>query len=149
MTKPTFTIGVFAAIFDEENRILFCHRTDQDNWNLPGGCLEHGESPWDGVIREVKEETGYDVRVERLAGIYSKTYNNDIVMQFICVVVDGEKNLNSEADKIKYFAFADIPNNTFSKHVERVKDILENPSKVATKTHTGKSSLRLIKEGLL
>ena len=52
-----FTIGVFAIIFDDKNRILFCHRRDHDLWNLPGGRLEKGEAPWKGVIREVKEET--------------------------------------------------------------------------------------------
>lgn len=52
MPKPTFTIGVFAVIFDEKNRILFCHRTDYDLWNLPGGCMEHGETPWDCILIE-------------------------------------------------------------------------------------------------
>ena len=105
MTKPTFTIGVFAAIFDEKNRILFCHRTDYDLWNLPGDVLEHGETPWDCIIREVKEETGLDAKIERLTGIYSKPNKNEIVFQFVCTVVGGKITLNNEADKIKYFAF--------------------------------------------
>jgi ADP-ribose pyrophosphatase YjhB (NUDIX family) len=37
-------IGVFAIIFDDKKRILFCHRTDRDLWNLPGGALEKGEA---------------------------------------------------------------------------------------------------------
>lgn len=149
MSKVTFTIGVFAAIFDEENRILFCHRTDYDLWNLPGGALEKSEAPWEGVVREVKEETGLDVEVKRLAGIYSKPEKIEIVFQFVCKVINAEITLNDEADKIKYFAFDDIPKNTPPKQVERIKDILDNPSKVVTKTHIGKSSLKLIKEGLL
>ena len=55
--KSTFTIGVFGIIRDEQNRVLLCLRNDYDLWNLPGGTLEQGESPWQGVIREVKEET--------------------------------------------------------------------------------------------
>lgn len=53
-----FQIGVFATITDSEGRVLLVHRTDCDWWCQPGGGLEHGESPWQGVVREVREETG-------------------------------------------------------------------------------------------
>ncbi|MDP1883939.1 MAG: NUDIX domain-containing protein [Candidatus Moranbacteria bacterium] len=149
MSKPIFTIGVFAAIFDDENRILFCHRTDCDLWNLPGGKLEHGEAPWDCVIREVKEETGLDTVVERLSGIYSKPAKDEIVFQYVCRVTGGEMTLNDEADKIKYFALNDIPSNTSPKQIERIKDVLEGPDGVVAKTQSGKSSFELINEGLL
>ena len=58
-------------------------------WNLPGGVLEHGEAPWECVIREVKEETGFDVKIEKLSGIYSKPTQNEIVFQYICTVIGG------------------------------------------------------------
>ena len=51
-----FTIGAFAVILDKERGVLFCHRRDRDLWNLPGGKLETNEAPWEGVVREVKEE---------------------------------------------------------------------------------------------
>jgi len=53
MTK--FTIGVFAVIFNKKKEILLCHRRDYDLWNLPGGGVEKGESPWQAVARETKE----------------------------------------------------------------------------------------------
>ncbi|MCK5211729.1 NUDIX hydrolase [Candidatus Parcubacteria bacterium] len=149
MTKATFTIGVFAAIFDDENRILFCHRTDYDLWNLPGGALEKKEAPWVGVIREVKEETGLDVEVMDLTHISNNPIKDDIVFLFICKIIGGKITLNDEADKIKYFAFGEIPRNTVPKHVLRLKDILEKPHKLITKTLTGKSGIELIKEGKL
>jgi len=49
-----FSIGVFGIIFDVEGRVLLCHRRDYDLWNLPGGGLETGEAPWEGLIREVR-----------------------------------------------------------------------------------------------
>jgi len=149
MSKATFTIGVFAAIFDEENRILFCHRTDYDLWNLPGGALEKKEAPWIGIIREVKEETGLDVEVMDLVHVSDNPRKDDIVFLFTCKVVGGKLTLNDEADKIKYFAFSDIPRNTVPKHVIRLKDYLDNPNKLTTKTLVGKSSIDLIKEGKL
>jgi 8-oxo-dGTP pyrophosphatase MutT (NUDIX family) len=65
------TIGAFALIFDDTNRVLLCHRTDRDMWNLPGGRVESHESPWAAVAREVEEEVGLRVRVKRLLGVYS------------------------------------------------------------------------------
>jgi len=144
-----FTVGVFAIIFDDKNRILFCHRTDHDLWNLPGGRLEKGEAPWKGVIREVKEETGLDVEVDKITGIYSKPKEDDIVIQFVCRITGGKITLNDEADKIKYFTFDDIPSNTVKKHIPRIKDVLDSPDTLHLKEQYGKSTRQLIKEGLL
>lgn len=108
-----FTIGVFGLIFNEKAEVLLCHRRDYDLWNLPGGKLESKETPWEGVIREVKEETGLDVEVVKLTGIYSKsTEKDEIVFSFLCEIIGGELTLNKEADKIEYFRLKNIPINT-------------------------------------
>ncbi|MEK7107431.1 MAG: NUDIX domain-containing protein [Patescibacteria group bacterium] len=147
--KTKFTIGVFGIILDEQERVLLCHRRDYDLWNLPGGALKSGESPLEGVKREVKEETGLEVDVSKLLGVYTKPVNNDIVLAFICTVTGGEISLNDEADRVEYFEVDKIPLNTSSKHIERVKDAIENPKEVLFKVQTGKSSIQLIKEGKL
>ena len=71
--KSQFTIAAFGLIFDQQNRILLCHRRDYNLWNLPGGTMEAGEAPWETVVRELKEETGLDVEIVRLTGVYNKT----------------------------------------------------------------------------
>lgn len=43
------------------------------HWTLPGGKVEHAEDPFDAVVREVAEETGYEARVEQLLGVDSRT----------------------------------------------------------------------------
>jgi len=144
--KTQFTIGVFGIIFDEQGRVLLCHRRDYNLWNLPGGALESGESPLEGVKREVKEETGLNVEVSKLLGVYTKPAHNDIVLAFICKVTGGEITLNNEADKVEYFDIDKIPANTSLKHVGRIKDATQNPKDVLFKVQTGKSSIELIKE---
>lgn len=147
--KPQFTIGIFGIIFDEQKRVLLCHRHDYDLWNLPGGTMENGESPWDGLKREVKEETGLEVEISKLAGVYSKPDKNEIVFSFVCKNIGGEITLNDEADKIEFFEIDKLPPNTSQKQVERIKDVIANPDKTIYKVQTGKSSIELIKEGKL
>ena len=120
-----FTIGAFAIIFDEHDRILLGHRRDLDIWNLPGGGVESGELPTAAAIRETREETGLEVIIERLVGVYGKVDNpDDLVFAFICRVTGGQLSITDEADACRYFALADIPPNTSPKHVERIHDAL-------------------------
>ena len=58
-----YTIGAFAILFDDRDRVLLCHRRDMDMWNLPGGGVESGELPTEAAIRETREETGWEVLV--------------------------------------------------------------------------------------
>lgn len=147
--KTQFIIGAFGIIFDERKRVLLVHRRDYDLWNLPGGTLEDFESPKNAVIREVKEETGLDVEVFNLLGIYNKENKNDMAFSFLCKVVGGEITLNDEANKIEYFEVDKLPTNSVPKQVERIKDALSNSSEVIFKTQTGKSAIEMVKEGKL
>lgn len=122
MNTNSFSIGAFAIIFDKEGRILLSHRLDLDIWNLPGGKVENGELPNEAVIRETKEETGLDIEVEKLVGIYGKKYKNEIVFSFKCKVIGGVLRITKEADKHEYFEIENIPVNTIPKQVERIKD---------------------------
>ncbi|MEU1814957.1 NUDIX domain-containing protein [Streptomyces roseifaciens] len=60
-----------AVVVDGEGRVLVIHKTDNNLWALPGGGHDIGESIADTAIREVREETGIDIEVERITGLYS------------------------------------------------------------------------------
>jgi mutator protein MutT len=139
--KIMFSVGAFGLILDEKNRILLCHRTDRDLWNLPGGGLERGETPWQGVIREVKEEVGLDAEVIKLQGVYSKAFEDDIILSFVCRKVGGKLTLSDEADDIKYFSIDELPINTVPRHIERIKDFYSNNEKVVLKGYYSSDSL--------
>lgn len=115
-------MGAFAIITDAEKRVLLCLRQDYDLWNLPGGGVEHGEAPWDCVVREVKEETGLDVVVERLIGLYAKSDSNDLVFSYQCQVISGTIQTGEESKAIQYFHLDELPTNIIQKQVERIKD---------------------------
>lgn len=107
-----------AIIADERGRVLLQRRGDRDMWGLPGGALELGESAEEAVIREVREETGLQVRVERLVGVYTRyfdTYPNGdqaqtIVIAFACSAVGGELRVDRvETLELRYFTPAEAP----------------------------------------
>ncbi|GAA2558750.1 NUDIX hydrolase [Pseudonocardia hydrocarbonoxydans] len=70
--RPTVVVPlVYAVVRDSAGRVLLVRRLDTGDWELPGGRVEPGESATDALVREVAEETGLLVDVQRVAGVYS------------------------------------------------------------------------------
>lgn len=116
------TLGAFACIFDDAGRILLSRRRDYDVWNLPGGGVHAGETPWEAVVREVREETGLNVAVERLTGIYQKPARQTFAFAFRCRVTGGQLQPTREAAEHCAFALDDLPEMLLPKHRERIVD---------------------------
>ena len=72
-TVRRVALGAACAVFDREGRVLLVHHTyGRLNWELPGGLVEPGESPDDGARRELLEETGLNLELDRLTGVYDE-----------------------------------------------------------------------------
>jgi 8-oxo-dGTP diphosphatase len=125
-SSPIFRIGVFALIFNYEKQILLGHRRDIDWWNLPGGGMESGETVDEAVCREVREETGLEVKVERLVGVYSKPQKQEVVLTFLCQTIGGTLQPTEETRENRYFSLDALPGNTLPKHRQRIEDALFN-----------------------
>jgi ADP-ribose pyrophosphatase YjhB (NUDIX family) len=141
-----FTIGAFAIIFDDQNRVLLCHRHDLDVWNLPGGGVENGELPTEAVIREVKEETTLEVEFERLIGVYGKIdKKDDLVFSFTCRIIGGQPSPTDEASECQYFDVEHLPSNTSPKQVERIHDAMISNSQPIFRRQTAPSTRDMLK----
>ena len=107
-----------AIVIDQDGRILLHRRDDNELWSIPGGAMEVGERIADTVIREVEEETGLEVKPERVVGIYSNPqhvveYADGEVRQqfsvcFACRVVDGDLAVSNESLEVGFFTPAQI-----------------------------------------
>ena len=120
-------------IFDEQNRLLLQRRSDCDKWGFLGGMVEFGESVDEAAVREVKEESGLDVEITSLYGVYSKYFaeytNGDkvqpIVHLFKAKIIGGELiDQNNETLELKFFDLNDIPPLFCTQHQDILDDII-------------------------
>jgi ADP-ribose pyrophosphatase YjhB (NUDIX family) len=118
-TANSLVVGSSAVVADADGRILLQRRSDSGNWALPGGAMDIGETLAESVIREVREETGFDVRIERIVGIYSDpghvfAYDDGEIRQefsicVACTITGGSLYVSSESTDVRFFAPEDIP----------------------------------------
>ncbi len=128
--------GVSAVILDAEGRVLLQQRTDNGAWGLPGGAVEFGESVLEALHREVREETGLTIEVERLVGVYSHpdhhqivTYPDGNVVHFVstcfaCRPTGGTLTLGDETSGLAWFAPPAWPAALMPIHRLRIDDAL-------------------------
>ena len=92
--RPLFCAAAGVFVSDEQQRLLLHRRGDNRLWSLPGGMIEPGEDILEAAAREVREETGFTVRLERLVGVSSRrenfvVYPNRDQLRFIGLILTG------------------------------------------------------------
>lgn len=111
-------VGCSATIFDPTKKVLLIRRADNGRWCVPGGYMEPGESVTEACAREVWEETGLRVRVERLIAVYSNPHilleypdgnrYQLVVLHFMAEPIGGDLVAGDETTEVGYFSCADI-----------------------------------------
>lgn len=112
--RPTRLVPAASAVVtDETGRLLLAKRNDNNLWTIPGGEMKPGETIAETAVREVKEETGIDVEVVSLVGIYSNPshvveYSDGEVRQqfsvcFACRRAGGDLETSDETSDVGYF----------------------------------------------
>jgi len=109
MGYVTPKVGADAAIFNEQGEILLMKRADNDLWCLPCGWVEPNERPIDAVVREVREETGLEVAVQQLVGVFTRAASAEnglhsmIAVVHLCQIIGGELTLSHEGTALRYW----------------------------------------------
>jgi ADP-ribose pyrophosphatase YjhB (NUDIX family) len=110
LLRPKYIVAVAALIFDQKGRILlFKHTYRKLAWGIPAGALEYGERPEDGILREVREETGMTAKVERLLVAESSRYYHHVSLVYLCSIVSGVFEPTYEISEIGYFDVDNLP----------------------------------------
>jgi len=111
------TSFVRGALFDQEGRLLMVKQRDDGGWTLPGGCCDANYSPSENVERAILENTGYQVRVKGIIGIFDKQKHSNLpssqhqyITIFSCEIRGGSLVKNSpEIESFKFFKEEEIP----------------------------------------
>jgi ADP-ribose pyrophosphatase YjhB (NUDIX family) len=127
--------GACAVVLDDRGRVLLQKRADNGHWGLPGGSMEKGESAAACCVREAREETGLEVEVVRLLGVYSDPARRQLVrypdgrvvhyltVALVCRVVGGEARVNDESTEQGWFALDALPEPLVPAHRMRLADL--------------------------
>ena len=110
-------LDVRGAVFHENRLLLVRETVDGGRWTLPGGWADVNESPVECVVKEVREETGYDVRVRKLAAVWDRARHAHTPhyvfhiwkMFFVCDVVGGRASGSLESSEPCFFGRDELP----------------------------------------
>lgn len=110
------------VIVDDQNRVLLVRRAvapSKGLWDIPGGFLEADESPEAGAVRELREETGLDVELAALLGIFMDTYGtprpqdgwviHTLNCHYLCRIVGGTLHPADDASEAAWFDAENLP----------------------------------------
>ena len=110
--------GVTVLVVDDEERVLLVKRADTLEWTLVTGCLDPGEQPAVGIVREILEETGVAARAERVlavdvTGQFAHPNGDETVfldVGFVCRPTGGDARVNDdESVDVAWFPIAELP----------------------------------------
>ncbi|MCA9930557.1 MAG: NUDIX domain-containing protein [Anaerolineales bacterium] len=120
---PSWQTSAFTVIRNEAGAVLWVQRRDQQVWNLPGGMGQNEEPPWETAVRETFEETGLQVTLTDLTGVYVyQDAQPHMVFTFTAQVNEGQLTPGPEAAKFAYFAPGEEKHPLVEQHLQRVAD---------------------------
>lgn len=134
-------IDVRAAVV-HEGKILLVHEISDDKWAMPGGWADVGDYPSQVVIRETKEESGYDVLPLKVIGVFDANRNGRPIeffhafkILFLCELVGGEAKISDETKDVRFFEFDDLPefspNRTNMNHINEILEHIKDEQRPA------------------
>jgi 8-oxo-dGTP diphosphatase len=134
--SPKHSVSVAATVVNDSGQVLAVRRRDTGQWEPPGGVLELGETIEEGLIREVREETGLVVAPERLTGVYKNMRHKIIALVFRCRVVSGTPTAGAETVEVRWMGPAEVCDHMNEAFAARLLDGLEAEAPVV-RTHDG------------
>lgn len=135
VATPKHSVSVAGIVVRDDGRVLVIKRDDNGHWEAPGGVLELGESFESGVRREVLEETGLEVIVERLTGVYKNLTHGIVALVYRCRPAAGEPHATEEAREIRWMTREEVQSAMVPAFGVRVLDAFEDLPQ--SRTHDG------------
>ena len=129
--------SVNVVVVNDAGDILMIRRTDNDNWAVPGGAIDLGESVGQAAVRETREESGIECEITAIVGIYSDpkhvilyTSNGEARQEFSIVLtarpLRGQPTPSSESSEVRWVPVSEVLDYTMDRSMRiRVNDYLD------------------------
>ncbi|MGA5577233.1 NUDIX hydrolase [Streptomyces koyangensis] len=137
---PLHSVSVAGVVVRDDGRVLAIRRADNGTWEPPGGVLELDERPEDGTVREVLEETGIRVSVDRLTGVYKNMSRGVVALVFLCRPVGGAERTSTESTAVEWLTPQEAEDLMAEVYAVRVLDALDS-SAPQVRAHDGRHLL--------
>ncbi|MEO3853661.1 NUDIX domain-containing protein [Acrocarpospora sp. B8E8] len=131
------SVSVSGVVLDAEGRALLIQRRDNSHWEAPGGILERDEDITTGLRREVHEETGLEVEVEALTGVYKNMARGIVALVFRCRAVAGSLTENDESRAFQWVTADEVASFATEAFAIRVLDAMRGEYRPAIRQHDG------------
>ena len=110
-------LNAAGALIIRDGKILFQRRRDNGKWGLIGGLVEMNETYEQAALREIREETGLDVKLDSFLGIFhnhNMVWNNGdaahvVSAMFTASIVSGEPRVDEESYELRFFGKDELP----------------------------------------
>ena len=132
---PKHSVSVAGIVVRDDGRILAVQRRDNAHWEPPGGVLELGETFEEGVRREIAEETGITVEVQRLTGAYKNLTRGVVALVFRCRPTAGDATATDESQHVQWLTADQVRERMSPAYAIRVLDALG--AQTASRAHDG------------
>jgi ADP-ribose pyrophosphatase YjhB (NUDIX family) len=129
--------SVNVVVANDAGEILMIRRTDNDNWAVPGGAIDLGESVGQAAVRETREESGIECEITGVVGIYSDpkhvilyTSNGEARQEFSIVLsarpLSGQPTPSSESSEVRWVPVSEVRDLTMDRSMRiRINDYLD------------------------
>lgn len=110
MSQDQFLIGVTGIILNDKDEVLlFKHTYRQTKWSLPGGYMKSKEHPYEGLEREIQEESGFVVSVDEQVNIRTDRESTRLDVTLIGKFIGGEFKRSAEVSEYGFFSLENLP----------------------------------------
>ncbi len=125
---PKFMVGAVAVILNEKGQVLIFHHTYRKDapWGLPGGWLNRAEESFDTIVREMREEAGITVEVERLLYVGTSKQYPRIDIVYLCRHIAGEFRPCAEVSDARFVDIETLESEMEPGHYDLLKNALED-----------------------